>query len=116
MSKFNVRVEGLDKVMNSFIKRASTAADNADKVTETYTRKMANESSEQAPYKTGALRSDVAASPRRIRKGTWEYGSRLPYARKQEYEHASRRGFIRKVVWRNRTPYREAIKRELSKK
>ena len=101
--------------MRRFEDRASNAAKNVDKVTETYTRKMANESSASAPVLTGALRSDIAASPRKISDGQWEYGSGLPYARRQEYEHSTNSAFIRNTVWNNESPYKEAVKREVLK-
>lgn len=110
----NVSVKGLDGVMKDFTVRGVKAQSRADKVTETYTRKMANDSASMAPVKDNVLRPDIAASPRRIGPATWEYGSTLPYARRQEYEHPSKKGFIRKSVWNNRTPYREALKREVT--
>lgn len=111
----NIKVKGLDKVMKDFSLRGVQAQYRVDKVTETYTRKMANESTKMAPVDTGALRASIAASPRRLQVGTWEYGSHLPYARRQEYEHKTKRGFIRKAIWRNRNDYRRAIRREITK-
>src|SRR5690625_864356 len=111
----NVKVHGVDKVMQGFSEKALAAQYRADKVTETYTRKMANESGGMAPVDTGDLRASIIASPRRIGPATWQYGSELPYARRQEYEHATKKGFIRKSVWNNRTPYREALKKEFAK-
>lgn len=112
---FNVKVQGIEKVMQGFTQKALAAQYRADKVTETYVRKMANESASNAPVESGDLRASIIASPRRISNAVWEYGSELPYARRQEYEHATRKGFIRKAVWNNRTPYREALKREVTK-
>lgn len=110
--KFNIKAEGLDKVMRKFTIKGIQAQGNADKITETYTRKMANESAGMAPRDSGDLKSSITASPRRLGPATWEYGSELPYARRQEYEHKSKKGFIRKSVWNNRTPYREALRKE----
>ena len=104
--RINVKVQGLDAVLKDF----------SAKVTETYTRKMANESAAMAPVLSGDLRASIAASPRRLKLATWEFGSSLPYARRQEYEHASRKGFIRKSVWRNRNDYQAAVRREVTKK
>lgn len=114
--RMNVNVSGLDSVMKDFSLAGIKAQGNADKVTETYTRKMANESADMAPVKSGDLRANLASSPRRIEPAAWEFGGTLPYTRRQEYEHASRKGFIRKSVWNNRNPYREALKREVTKK
>lgn len=113
--KLSIGVTGVEKIMNDFSQKGLAAQYRADKVTETYTRKMANESGQMAPVKDNVLRPSIIASPRRISNAVWEYGSDLPYARRQEYEHASKKGFIRKSVWNNRTPYREALKREVTK-
>lgn len=114
--KMNVKVIGIDKVTKKIDGLTGQfALNNVDKITETYTRKMANESAGIAPIESGDLRASITASPRRLKLGTWEYGSELAYARRQEYEHKSRKGFIRKSVWNNREPYREALRKELSR-
>lgn len=113
--RINVKVSGIDKVMNDFSRKGMRAQTEADQVTETYTRKMANQSGEMAPVKSGDLRESIIASPRRLRLGVWQYGSHLPYARRQEYEHRTKKGFIRKSVYKNRNEYREALRREVSK-
>lgn len=111
----NIKVKGLDKVMKDFSLRGVQAQYRVDKVTEAYTRKMTNEAAKAAPVKTGNLRANLLASPRRLQLGTWEFGGTLPYTRRQEYEHKTKRGFIRKAVWRNRNDYRAAIRREITK-
>lgn len=116
MTKFNISVQGLDSVINEFSARGVKARNAADRVTETYTRKMANDSASMAPVKSGDLRANLLASPRRVSNSVWEYGGTLAYTRRQEYEHSSKRGFIRKSVWRNRNDYREAVRREVTKK
>lgn len=113
--KLEVKVDGLEDVMDKFKNQASDAAKNVDNVTETYTRKMANESSSNAPVLTGDLRASIAASPRKLSEGLWEYGSDLEYARIQEYEHHTYYAFIRNSVWNNEQPYKDAAKREVLK-
>src|SRR5699024_5069866 len=104
-----------DEVMRKFTLKGIQAQGNADKITETYTRKMANVSGQMAPKDSGDLQTSIIASPRRLQLGTWQYGSELPYARRQEYEHKSQKGFIRKSVWNNRSDYREALRKEFTK-
>src|SRR5699024_9102200 len=113
--RLNVGIKGLDSVMKDFSLAGIKAQGNADKVTETYTRKMANVSVKNAPVKSGDLRANLASSPHRIAPASWQFGGTLPYTRRQEYEHKTRKGFIRKAVWKNRNDYREALKREVSK-
>lgn len=113
--RVNVKVQGIDKVMNDFTQRGLAAQYRADKVTETYTRKMANEAGASAPVDTGDMRANILASPRRVTNAVWEFGGTLAYTRRQEYEHSTKRGFIRKAVWKNRNDYRSALKREVTK-
>lgn len=109
----NVSVKGIDKVMKDFSLKGIKAQTDVDKVAEKYTRKMANESADMAPVDTGDLRSNLLASPRRIKLGTWEWGGTLAYTRRQEYENPTRKGFIRKATWNNRQAFRDEIRREV---
>lgn len=81
--------------------------------TEAYTRKMANESAQKAPLKDGGLKNSIASSPQKVDAQTWEYGSDLPYATRQEYEHSTHSAFIRKAVWDNEEDYRSAVERRV---
>lgn len=110
-----VRAIGLESVMRSLADKGKEAQIRADKVTETYARKMANESADMAPVDSGDLRANIVASPRRLNLAHWQYGSNLAYAKRQEYENLSNKGFIRRSVWNNRTPFREALRREVTK-
>lgn len=118
--KINIKADGIDEVMDQFGKwTGQSYAKDIDKVSETYARKMAKESAGKAPIgpdrhdrRGGSLRASIASSPEPGDElGVWTYGSDLPYARRQEYEHASKKGFIREVVWNNRDKYREAVRK-----
>lgn len=113
--KINVKVQGVNKLINEFSLRGMKAQGTADRVTEKYTRKMANEAGKNAPVKTGDLRANVIASPERLAPALWTFGSTLPYGRRQEYEHQTKKGFIRKAVWNYRNEYREELRKEVSK-
>lgn len=116
--EFNVRVDGVSDVLKMF---DSVSADEAvrdiEKITETYARKMARDAADMAPVKTGRLKNSLAASPRKAEDEelTWIWGSDLPYATRQEYEHRSKKAFVRKSIWNNRNKYRDAIERRLTK-
>ena len=114
----NVSVEGIDAVLKHFERLAGAEmAEEIDKVSETYARKMAKESAAKAPIKDGTLRGSIAASPQPGDKlGEWTYGSDLPYARRQEYEHATNKAFIREVVWNNREKFRDAVLKRVTAK
>ncbi|MED3649953.1 hypothetical protein [Heyndrickxia sporothermodurans] len=108
---FNVSVSGLSDVLKSL--DATPIVGEIDKATEYYARKMANETAIAAPRKTGALANSFPPSVEKQADCAWSYGSDLPYATRQEYEHESKKGFVRKTVWNNRDPYRNTIKKKL---
>ncbi len=114
--KLGINVKGIDKVINEFSVRGVAAQHRADKVTEAFTRKIANESAEMAPVDTSDLKNSILASPERLYLAEWQFGSRLPYANRQEYEHPSKKGFIRKAVWNNRDEYRKKLREEVANK
>lgn len=112
-----VKVTGIDELLKRFDKLTGDAIlSEMDKVTETYTRNMANESAALAPKRDLGLTNSIVASPAPAEgeKGIWTYGSDKPYARRQEYEHATQKGFFRQSVWNNREGYREAIRRKIA--
>jgi hypothetical protein len=108
---FNINVSGLNDVLQ--ILDIGPVKTDLDRITEAYTRKMANESAEGAPRKTGKLKNSFPPSVRKEEEVSWSFGSDVPYAKKQEYEHKSKKGFVRKAVWNNREPYRNKIKERL---
>lgn len=109
---FNVSVTGLDAIQQA-LDPAAVARD-IDRITETYARKMANESAHNAPVKTGRLKNSFPPSVRKESEGAWSFGSDVPYATRQEYEHKTKKGFVRKAVWDNREPYRNKISERLN--
>jgi Bacteriophage HK97-gp10, putative tail-component len=115
---FKVNVLGLDNVLKRLEETGGQqTVGDLEKITETYARKMASESAEMAPVDTGALKNSISSSPQKAEgEGiAWEWGSNLPYATRQEYEHKSKKGFVRKAIWNNRTKYREAIRNRITK-
>lgn len=108
---FNVNVTGASEIIRAL--NSPEIARDIDRITETYARKMANESAEGAPRDTGALANSFPPSVRKEQEATWSFGSDLPYATRQEYEHATKKGFVRKAIWNNREPYRNKIRQRL---
>lgn len=77
---------------------------------------MAETSYEYAPVDTGALRSSILASVQREGIMEYIYGSHLPYAQRQEYEHEGnrrgdgpRKGFFRRSIREHRADLRKKI-------
>lgn len=110
---FSVRVTGMDEVLKTL--DSDVLAWDLDKITETYARKMANESAKGAPRKTGKLKNSFPPSVQKEEECVWVFGSDLPYALKQEYEHRTKKGFVRKAVWNNREAYKNKIRERLSR-
>lgn len=108
-------IQGADDLMKRFKGAERKLQKKVDMVTETYARKMANESGRAAPVLSGDLRTNIIASPNKLGPGLWEYGGTLPYTVRQEYEHKGNKGFIRRIVWNNKNAYKSAILREAGK-
>src|SRR5690625_4681732 len=113
MTKINISVVGLEKALSDMTKKGRQAAQKADKVTEKYTRIMANEAGQGAPAKSGGLRANGIARPRRLKPGLWELGGTLAYARRPEYEHRTQKGVIRKAVRNKRKAYGDEMRKEV---
>mgnify|MGYP000848862745 CR=1 FL=1 len=108
---FTVSVTGLADVERRL--NPTPLLRDIDRVTEAYTHKIANDAAVAAPRKTGRLANSIPASVKKEGECMWSLGSDLPYALKQEYEHKTKKGFVRKSVWNNRTPYRNKISEEI---
>lgn len=75
------------------------------------TRKMANKAADGAPIETGALKASIRYSTRREGNMTWYFGSWLPYALRQEYEHIPKQGYFRRAYFGGHKPTeRELVK------
>lgn len=80
-------------------------------ITEAYTRKMANDSANNAPVDTGLLKNSLVSSPKQVNDYLWEFGSELPYATRQEYENATKKAFVRNSIAVNEPLYRQALEK-----
>lgn len=62
-------------------------------------RDMTLQAYKNAPMETGALRTSILASI--SKEGDMEYifGSHLPYAQRQEYEHLTKHHYLHRAVW-----------------
>jgi hypothetical protein len=117
MTNFNVKVDGLGDVLKMFDQVGGKQAQaDVNKITETYARKMASEAADNAPVKTGGLKNSLASSPQQSNEPhTWQWGSDKPYATRQEYEHKTKKAFVRRAIWNNENDYVDAVKRRLTK-
>lgn len=97
---FYVRVSGLTDLAKL---SASTAVlkQALENDVERNVRQMANDGANNAPKKTGRLANSIAASPYREGEMSWSFGSDVEYARRQEFEHATKKAFLRSALWSN---------------
>ncbi|GIN10217.1 hypothetical protein J26TS2_00840 [Shouchella clausii] len=107
IANISIKIEGLDGVLKSL--SDEVARKQFDQETERTARKMANAAANNAPRETGALKNSLVASVRKEADVEWSFGSDLPYAQRQEYEHATKKAFVRRAVWDNEDAYWRAM-------
>ncbi|PAD35977.1 HK97 gp10 family phage protein [Terribacillus saccharophilus] len=80
-----------------------------DITVEEHTRSMADGASDNAPVLTGALRDSIPRSVDKVEDMVWLFGSEMPYAQRQEYEHRSHSAYFRRAIWAGETPLKKAL-------
>lgn len=117
MLRFETKIVGIDKVRNKLgMRAAENLSDALDLDIAQETRKMAIQAAKNAPVETGALRSSILSSVRRDGTMTYYFGSYLPYALRQEYEHKSRSPFFRQAYWDGFRPTYVTIGKTIKKR
>lgn len=115
--KFNVKVTGINEVREKLGARAANDLEDAlDLDIGVETRKMANAGADRAPIETGALKASIRYSTRRDGSMAYHFGSYLPYALRQEYEHKTKSPFLRTAYWDGIPDTARTIRATLRKK
>lgn len=73
------------------------------------TETMAEQAYDNAPVDTGALRSSILASVQKDGKMVYVFGSHLPYAQYQEYNHVPYGAYFRKAIWQEQSEIADKI-------
>lgn len=108
--KIKISVSGISEVRKALGKRSAALLNQAIEVDIAKgTRDMSIQAYKNAPVETGALRTSILASPKRVGKKEWIFGSAMPYAQRQEYEHRTKKMYLHRAVW-SETP---RLKRDL---
>ena len=107
MAQVRITYDASDVLRKLGAQGARELRDDIDREIERSVRTMANNSAQNAPVKTGKLRASIPASVEQHGEMDWEFGSPVPYATKQEYEHRTKRAFLRNAVW-SETPVLKA--------
>lgn len=115
MPKFSVKVQGVSEVLSKLgAEGAKELETRLDRVVEAQALLTVNDAKENAPIKDGFLKRSIKlyGKPARLSR---TIGSNMPYAQRQEYEHATNKGYFRKALWTRREPFRKAIQDEIKK-
>lgn len=75
--------------------------------------KMVNDTKMSAPVKTGKLRNSIDIITQDTKPMVRVYGTNVPYARRQEYEHKSKKGFFRNNVQKHKPLLLNDIKKAI---
>lgn len=109
--RVKIEVSGINEVRRKLgIKAAEGLGDALDIDVGVETRKMANKGADNAPVETGALKASIRYSTRRDGKMKWHFGSYLPYALRQEYEHKTKNAYLRRAYFGGHKPAAEEFK------
>jgi hypothetical protein len=108
--KFRVKTTGVYDVLAALgAKAAKELAGEFDEIVEKNAVKIVNQTKENAPIRDGFLRNSIHIYGRPAKMARI-IGSDRDYATRQEYEHATKKGFFRKALWAGRVPLRDDIK------
>ncbi|MFC3344984.1 HK97 gp10 family phage protein [Paenibacillus abyssi] len=77
--------------------------------------RVVNGAREEAPRDTGQLANSISVVDAETKMFERTVGTDLPYAAIQEFEHATKRGFLRKSLFNERTQLRKALRKLLGK-
>lgn len=119
MPRYSVKFRGLDEVKRNLgVSSSMKMKRNIDDDLDEGIHDMAETSSDMAPVETGALKASILASVRKVSRHKYMYGSHLPYAQRQEYEHDTKKGYFRRSVYKEApqiySKIRTTIKRNLN--
>lgn len=114
--RIKFKVTGVEEVMKKLGSAGAKDLENSlDRIVETNALKIANQAKENAPHKDGFLKRSIRLYGRPAKLAR-TIGSNLPYATRQEYEHATKKGYFRKAIWSGREPLRKDIMDEIKKR
>jgi hypothetical protein len=114
--RIKVKVDGLDEVLRQLGREgAASLIEELDDVTEKHGLMAVNEAKENAPRRDGFLKNSIHFYGRQSKMSRL-FGSDRPYAARQEYEHATKKGFFRKALWNRREPFREEIRETIERR
>jgi hypothetical protein len=97
-NKISIQLTGLDSLLHTLSGIPQTLVQEIDETVEMNVRRMANEAAKNAPVLTGKLAASIPPSVSKVADMSWEFGSDVEYATRQEYEHSTQKGFMRNAA------------------
>lgn len=98
--KYKVEFSGIDGVQRKLGRRSAKELKRRVGLSiEQGTRDMAEQAYQNAPKDTTALAQSILASVEKEAPLTWYFGSIMPYAQRQEYEHKTKNAYFRRAIW-----------------
>lgn len=115
--RIRLNVEGLADFRHMADEMYNRTTAYVDEAVERRALLIVNDIKSNAPRLTGRLANSFDIVPQYTKLGQRAIGSEIEYAQRQEYEHATKKGFVRNTVT-NHEPYlendlRDAVQRGL---
>lgn len=110
MPRIKIEVDGIGSVRKELgVAKAATLRRRIGTDIEQGTDEMAEQAHDNAPVDTGALKNSILASVQKEAPLTWVFGSHLPYAQWQEYNHATHGFYFRRAIHAEMRPLQEKL-------
>lgn len=108
--KMRVEMRGVDDAQRMLGRRAANRLDRRieDDVRDGVDR-MAEQAYDNAPVETSALRNSILANIFKVGDKEYIFGTNLPYGRRQEYEHKTKKFYFHRAVRQETLPLRNKI-------
>jgi hypothetical protein len=98
----NARITGVHEVTAEIRALMHKLEQNIDEAVEKRALKMVNDTRISAPRKTGKLKNSINIITQETKPMSRTYGTNVEYARKQEYEHKTKKAFFRNTIDRHK--------------
>lgn len=111
--RYRIRSKGIDRLIDRLDPAKLEA--KVEGTLAVGVQKMAIQAYKNAPVETGALRASILRSVQRDGDLEYIFGSYMPYAQRQEYEHKTKRMYLHRAIWVNEVPLRREFEQTVKK-
>lgn len=110
-----IRIEGGAEVIAHINALKEQLKINIDEAVEVRALKMVNDTKVSAPRKTGKLKNSIQIITQETKPMSRTYGTNVEYARKQEYEHKTKRGYFRNNITKHKPLLQADVQKAIKK-